>query len=89
MHSPVYFFILVVIHLVHALYLNIVFFLQVASDEEQGDEEQGDEEEGDEEPPLGKRTAGMATSAFNRSLAEARKNKTSADSGSDEGTDSA
>ena len=84
MHSPVYFFILVVIHLVHALYLNIVFFLQVASDEEQGDEEQGDEEQ-----PLGKRIAGMATSAFNRSLAEARKNKTSADSGSDEGTDSA
>ena len=49
MHSPVYFFILVVIHLVHALYLNIVFFLQVASAEEQGDEEQGDEEEGDEQ----------------------------------------
>ena len=84
MHSPVYFFILVVIHLVHALYLNIVFFLQVASDEEQGDEGQGDEE-----LPLGKRTAGMATSAFNHSLAKARKNKTSGDSGSDEGADSA
>ena len=80
MHSPVYFFILVVIHLVHALYLNIVFFLQVASDEEQGDEEQGDEE-----PPLAKRTAGMDACVFNRSLAVAEASKND----SDEETDSA
>ena len=75
MHSPVYFFILVVIHLVHALYLNIVFFLQVASDEEQGDEE----------PPLAKRTAGMDACVFNRSLAVAE----ASNNDSDEETDSA